>query len=633
MKTFRYIPLIPIVFCAATAQMPSSFDASGRSAQAQNGVQNEDPLRTGESPPPQIFGMELPLLDPSNDTVSYGGGRFDLGNNAAVRERFEKYLSQTPDDSEQSRLYRRNMQEILDYTERYVRGGNLIGSRVLVKIGKGLYNLSDYPGDGSQAGVLASAMVSALDVQRANRRRDQANAELDRELDELVTKTNSLTNQNTQRGSGGRRNTPGGGGGGGNSGYSSHTFRIASNTAEIARLRAQQGTNIAANQAALPLAKLNYQSIVVGFLLQRRYDHAVIGARVYRHLFRDGDTRLDLDENSDAYKTFTGITGMPPTINTVDSFASNARREVDQSIDAVHGALAQNKLGEATNRLITAVATGEYMQSVATFPAEQRRRIAAYWQLRKRALSAMNARDYATVESIAAQMREMDVDFDDSLLMSYTSGKKRQSNFALRAARQAFQAGNQEEFRRLATEAATIWPLNPALDEGEAEIARVDSFEPQMEEFRRLLERREFRTIYKERERFRVVCADRELEKKYTEVLELVAGTDVLLARLKQGVEQDRTMGPCAAWEQITLLLKDDDRYSTDSVFMEEYNKVASMAHDFVEALRYAKECEERGEYGSALSSYYRAKCFFNGSNLAAEGIERVTKIIVHAQY
>ena len=180
MKTFRYIPLIPLMICAATAQMPNSFDASGRSAQAQNGVQNDDPLRAGESPPPQIFGMELPLLDPSNDTVSYGGGHFDLGNNAAVRERFEKYLSQTPDDSEQSRLYRRNMQEILDYTERYVRGANLIGSRVLVKIGRGLYNLADYPGDGSQAGVLASAMVSALDVQRANRRRDQANEELDK---------------------------------------------------------------------------------------------------------------------------------------------------------------------------------------------------------------------------------------------------------------------------------------------------------------------------------------------------------------------------------------------------------------------------------------------------------------------
>ncbi len=632
MKTFRYIPLIPLMFCAATAQMPSSFDASGRSAQAQNGVQNDDPLRTGESPPPQIFGMELPLLDPANDTVSYGGGRFDLGNNAAVRERFEKYLSQTPDDSEQSRLYRRNLQEILDYTERYVRGANLIGSRVLVKIGKGLYNLSDYPGDGSQAGVLASAMVSALDVQRANRRRDQANEELDRELDELVDKTNSLTNQNTQRGSG-RRNTAGGAAGSGNSGYTSHTFRIGANTAEIARLRAQQGSNIAANQASLPLAKINYQSVVLGFLLQRRYDHAVIGARVYRHLFRDGNTRLDLDENSDAYKTFTGITGMPPTINTIDSFASNARREVDQSIDAVHGALAQNKLGEATNRLITAVAAGEYMQSVATFPAEQRRRIAAYWQLRKRALSALNARDYATVESIAAQMREMDVDFDDSMLMSYTSGKKRQSNFALRAARQAFQAGNQEEFRRLATEAAMIWPQNPALDEGEAEIARVDSFAPQMEEFRRLLERREFRTIYTERERLRVVCADGELEKKYTEVLELVAGTDVLLARLKEGAEQDKTMGPCAAWEQTTLLLKEDDRYSTDPVFTEACNNFSSLAHDFVEALRYAKECEERGEYGSALSSYYRAKCFFTGSKLAAEGIERVTKVIVNAQY
>lgn len=628
MKTLYYLPLIPLMLGVAVAQMPNSFDASGRSSQAQSGVSNNDPNRVGETPPPQMFGMELPLLDPSNDTMSYGGAKFDIGNNAVVRERFEKFLSQAPDDSEQSRVYRKNLENILKYTQKYSKNSSQIGGKSLVKIGTGLYEISEYPGDGGQAGALASAIVSALDVQRANRRRDKANAELDQEIDKLITKTNTLTNRNTEKGTRSSKHAAGAGGGGG----TSHTFRIAANTSKIAEKKAKQGANEATSQASLPIAKLNYQSVIVGFLLQRRYDHAVIGARVYRHVFKDGNTRMDLEKDSDAYKMFTGISGMPPTINTVDTMASNARREVDQSIDAVYGALAQNKLGEATNRLITAVAVGEYMQSVATFPAKDRQRIAEYWNLRKRSLSCLNARDYDAVEEIAAEMKKLDVEFDDSLLMSYTSGKKRQSNFALRAARKAMEKGDEEEFRRLATEAAIIWPRNPNIDKGEEEIAKLDSYEPQKAEFRVLYDRKEFRTVYKERERFEVVALDPELKKKYAEVLELVARIDAMLAELKSLAEQDTTIGPCAAYEKLHEL-KADERYAADKVFMDAYNHYASVAHDFVQAIRHAEDCFRRGEHGSALAGYYRALCFFPKSKLAKEGADNVTKVIVSADY
>lgn len=627
----RSVFLLTFMAGVLLAQMPTSFDASGQSAQAAAGVPQGDGLG-GEAPPPQLFGMELPLLDPSNDTVSYAGGKFDVGNNRLVRERFEKFLRQMPDDTEKSRLYRKRMEEILKFTQRYTKGGSMVGSKTLVKIGMGLYEMSDYEGDGGQSGALASAMVSALDVQRANLRRERDNEEIDREIDKLIIKTNSLNNRNTQRRKGdgqvGKIKAPGGSGT-----PTSNEVLIGANTAEIAEGKAKKGANIAANEASLALAKLNYQSVIVGFLLQRRFDHAVIGARVYRHLFRDGDTRMNLDKESDAYKMFTGISGLPPTITTIDTMASTARREVEQCIEAVYGALAQNRLGEATDRLITATSLGEYMQCVATFPASDRKRIADYWTLRKQAFSALNARNYDEVERIAAEMKKMDVDFDDSLLLSYTSGRKRQSNFALRSARKAFMEGREEEGRRLATEAATIWPRNPALEESEAEIARVDSFAPVMDEFRKMVERKEFRAIYNDRERFRVVCTDRELEKVFMEVIEFVGGTDIILSKLKDGADQDRTIGPCLAYENLHTLLQSDPRYGEDKLFMDAYNHYAAVAHDFVSALRMGDDCEKRREYGSALASYYRAKCYFPKSRLAAEGADRVIGVIVKAKY
>ena len=139
MKALYILPLIPLAAAVATAQMPTntpqSFDLSGKSTQAQSGVRNDDPNSFGETPPPQLLGMELPLLDPSTDTVSYGGGKFDVGNNAMVRERFEKYLNQTPDDTEASRKYRRSIEKLIDLTQKYSKNAGPVGSKVLVKIG------------------------------------------------------------------------------------------------------------------------------------------------------------------------------------------------------------------------------------------------------------------------------------------------------------------------------------------------------------------------------------------------------------------------------------------------------------------------------------------------------------------
>ena len=176
------------------AALPSSFDASGSAAKPQQ----NDPTRKGETPPPQLLGMEMPLIDPSSDTVSYNGGVFDVGNNAAVRARFEKYLQQIPDDSAESRRYRKILAEILKLTQRGGRDSRyIVGSETLIRIGKALYHANEFPADGGQSGVLASAMVSALDVQRANWSRAGKNAKMDAEISELVRKMDRENSKNT----------------------------------------------------------------------------------------------------------------------------------------------------------------------------------------------------------------------------------------------------------------------------------------------------------------------------------------------------------------------------------------------------------------------------------------------------
>ncbi len=624
------LALLPLAFTVALAQMPSSFDASGRSAQAQNGVSNNDPAHRGEQPNPQIFGMEIPLLDPASDTMSYNGNKFDVGNNALVRERFEKYLEQTPDDTEEAKRYRERMNEILKFTQSSNKTRKAVGSAKLVKIGFGLYEIAEYPADGGQANALASAIASAIDAQRVNYKRDQDSERLAKDIDRLKKQTNTLTNRNTMRR---EPPKPSSGPARASGKVQSDTFKIASNTTDIAEKKAEQVKNSAANEVTLAAAKLNYQALLMSMLVQRRFDHVVIGARTYRHIFRDGDTKLDLNKDSDAAKLFSGVSGMPPTITSMDSLASTARADVDQHIEAVHSLLARNKLADATQHLIAAVAIGEYMQSVTTFPTKDRLRISEYWNLRKRALTALNARDYGQVEEIADRMKAMDSDFDDSMLRTYIDGRKMQSDLCIRNAMKAIRAGNEEEFNRQITDAGIIWPRNPKLKEGAEALEKLDSQDPVKDEFRELVRNKEFRRVFDNQARYEVVAIDPELRDQYKDVITLVSTIDVMLSELETVARQDTVMGPCVAYEKLLDRRKQDERYAADDRFRDALHSYESQAHDFVKALREAESCVERREYGSALSCYYRAQCICPHSELAAEGVQQMTDLILKARF
>lgn len=583
----------------------------------------------GETPNPQVLGMEIPLLDPSTDTMSYNGAKFDVGNNAIVRARFEKYLQSTPDDSTEAKRYRKKLRSLLKLTQQSARSKREIGSETLVKIGHGLYEMNDYPGDGGISGALASTMASAIAVQYANRARSRKNEALQKEIDELVAKTNMMTNRNTGKGTASNQN----GKSGSSSKTETNTFAIARQTKQIATMEASGIKNDADSIAAMEMAKINFQSTIVSMLMQRRYDHALIGAHVYRHIFRDGDTTLKINSDSEAGRIFEGGVGMPPTVNTMATIASNLRHEVDQNMDAVTNMLAQNKLSDATQSLIQAVAVGEYMQSVATFPIESRRRIAEFWSLRRKALTTLNARDYAALEEIATKMKALDPDFDDSMLTSYCAGRKAQSDLHLRNAAKALKAGDDATFNEEITKAGSIWPKNPNLEKGRRQLESLDNQDPVRDEFRTLIARKEFRTIYNEQDKFEVVALDPELKQLYKEAITLIGTIDGMLTQLEAAAKQDATMGPCMAYEMLLEHGEKDARYKDDSRYRDAVNRFALGAHDFTKALENARSCEERREYGSALSNYFRAQCLYPRSTMAGEGVRRVSEIILRAKF
>ncbi len=97
--------LLPLLLPAVWAQAPASPQAGappaepalGNAAHLQQAAPQQDMHMNGMPKNPHLFGMEIPLLDPACDMISCNGGKYDVGNNALLRSRSEKYLQQRPE--------------------------------------------------------------------------------------------------------------------------------------------------------------------------------------------------------------------------------------------------------------------------------------------------------------------------------------------------------------------------------------------------------------------------------------------------------------------------------------------------------------------------------------------------------
>lgn len=588
---------------------PSATTASSQpSSSAGSGQQNDKSL----------FGNELPMMDPSNNTVRFQGATFDLANNGLVRARFEKYLNTPPETSREAARYRSLIEKMLKEAR---RKRNLDGPS-LVSIGKMLYEATDYPGDGNQCGALANAILSVLDTNRAARQRVAANKALDQEIRQLGRQRNRWANANTGTSERYKKRS------------THNEMAILDNTKREAKNEAEMAKNEIANEAAALNAKIQYQSLLLQFLVQRRFDHAVLGARIYRLIFTDGDTMLRIKEGSQAGKIFSDIAGMPPTVALVDSVSNNVRRDVDESVAAIKLLLSQNKLGAATERMAEAFALGEFMQSVAAFPLAEKQRIGEYWECRKNLLAAVNNRDYGKAEQLVARMHELDTAFDDSLPMSYISAQKNASDLALRNAAKALADNDDAKFNEEIAKAASIWPRNPKIETSKDKLEEFDRQDAVKDEFRSLVQQKNYRFICQNKDKYaRAVFNEPDLKAELERVMTTVAEIDKTIEAIREIMAKDTTFGVYMAYEKITGMVAENEDFAADRDMQNMVVEVTLKAQDFHTAIEDARSREEDGEYGSALAGYLRAQAVYPASDKAGEGIRRVTDIIMKAQY
>lgn len=559
----------------------------------------------------QVVGNDVPYFDPTTDVFTFDGKSFNVNDNRVFRARFEKYLNADAATSEQDVAYRESLQSILDTLSPHNREGSKFAKAVAK-----LQYTSQFPQDARLCDSLANAVYRVFLAQKSAGQLQQLNSQLDEERRQLDWKFDTWTQPSNVRKERKLRDDPeqveepeiGNAG---------HISRYVQRIAEV---EAERVANMAKMELSEVEAKIEFQALIVQLFIQRRFEHVIMAARFYTEFFQDGAGRLEFEEGSEIEQSFSKTIGFNPTITTLDTFANEAIRDVNQQIESFHFLRDQGEIDGAMRQLQQAFVTGEHLPSVQSVPRENKREVLGYAQNSFQLVSAIEVKDYTLAEELVTAMREQARDFDYSKPTAAIESARLSSNMRIRTARNAALQGDEEAYQENITAAAQIWPTNPMLKEQFELIADSADVQQQAKlEFDRLLSTQSFRQIFDNKARFIAATVDDETRQEALN--QIVGNIQEIETVMKQAETLSRAGNTHAAWEIVERTFQ---KFPDDVILSSTRSDLATDVATFVKALKNAENLENRKQYGSSLTWFLSARQIYPQSEFAAEGIQRV---------
>ncbi|MDP4625975.1 MAG: hypothetical protein NWT08_12640 [Akkermansiaceae bacterium] len=574
--------------------------------------------------PASPLGEEFPMLDPSAETITIGGVAIPLGDNRLLKARFEKYLSQPPEDGEEAAEYRATIKEILDTISPFHEGGpNLQASAKL------LPSAATYPGDANLCMTLVEALYRALLSKRDVKTLGELNASIEEEKQQIIREADWDTSTARNSGNGDSQplaqdnknkkgkneeanTTPGKG---------TSSLKYVETLRRIAEIELLKKENIVRTEAQTLQTKVQYQVNMVQWFMQRRYEHVLMASRFYSQIWKDGDASLHVDKGSDVSKLFSEALGISPTVSSLDSLANEAIREVDKYIEAFDYLLSRDELHSASQRLLEAYAIGEYLSPVATLPIEKKQRVADYMRDINELFGTLQARDYTRARELTANIKAMAKDFPSSKVDSVIAAYTLASDLSIEEAKAALMSRDSDKAAEKIKTATEIWPTNPKLEEFRTLMNNAGGVVSARNDFDRLLSEGNYREIARRQYEFApAIQGDATREDAFRQIMENLTRIEAALGKAAEFSRMGQDYG---AWEQLAKIREE---FKDDPKLGRELELLAPKVADFTLALDKAHQFEQRtpAQTGSALSWYLKAKSIHPQSEQAEEGIKRL---------
>ncbi len=566
----------------------------------------------------QMLGNDVPYFDPSTDVFSFDGKSFNVNDNRVFRARFEKYLNADEASSELDQAYREAVRKILDTLSPHNRDATRFPKAVAQ-----LQHAAQFPQDARICESIANAVYRVFLAQQSASQLKVLNQQLEKERSQLDWNFDSWTKPSAVRAerklSDDPEPEPAPATDPTNAGH------IQRYVQRIAEVEAERVANKAKMELSEVEAKLEFQALVVQLFLQRRFEHVVMGARFYTEFFKDGAGKLNFEEGSEVEQSFSKTIGFNPTITTLDAFANEAIRDVNQSVESFTYLLERGEIDGALRQLQQAFVTGEHLPAVQSIQRDRKRSVLTYAQNSFQLVSAIEVKDYTLAEELVNAMKTQAADFDYSKPTAAIETAKLSSNMRIRTAKNAALQGDNDAYETNILAAAQIWPTNPLLKEQFNLIADSADIQQQAKlEFDRLLSTQSYRQIFTDKARFMAATADDPDRLKSLE--QIVGNIQEIEGVMRQSDGLGKAGNAHAAWE---IVEKTFQRFPDDVALSAKRSDLATDVAPFVKALKNAENQENRKQYGSGLAWYLSARQIYPQSEFAEEGIRRLVDRIL----
>lgn len=559
-------------------------------------------------------------FDPSSDSMDFENGsfnwkgrNFNLTNQRAFRSRFERFLLSSPTQEEEQ--YALLMDDILERLS--VANNN--SDETILATWEMLFRASGFDVDGGNSTIVANQVFNAWRVRKEYRSGSRGQRELEemRRYQQKVVANRALILQklkDQQRRESARLGSDEQGGGSeGEALPTEAAFRVLELAETEAKILVMEGqSNLSAMQV-----KFQFQSQIVGFFLQRRYQHALVLSGFYQLLFKGSQQQLEVGNGE--LTAFFPNSDMAFTVDTMAFVANEAVNDVNKGVGAVNAAYAEGRTMIALERLQETFFLGEYMPELNKISVGQRRKLLDLYRDMMEAGELAEAKDYDGVAELAERISKSADDFPKTRVLSSVETAKSMSDMSVFAASQYRNLGDIDKARTELARAIDIWPSNPSIREFQVETTKLATKGSRgVQVFDDLYKRGDRRAIYDRRMDLGFALAeDAERRPLLMEVVEQVARIDLLVAQSEEALKQGDAY---IAWEMLAEAAKvapDDSRMNRARA------ELAPRVAGFVLSLDRAQRQAEAGHYAGALAAYLAAQDIYPASRMCRIGIER----------
>lgn len=569
-----------------------------------------------------ILGEEVPFLDPTNDTISFGGRTFPVGDTRLLGARYDKYLNEPEDKSNEFKDYRKIIKAVMKSVAPVTPGSYDEKIRNSVKL---MEKASQYDMDANLCSTITNAVYTSYLSKKDINYKKRAIQELDDETKRLINKMKIIEERRSITTSGSQDPKAGGQAPASPTQQNQSSIEYVQGLkrlAEIEVLKKKYESEATINSVQ---SKILYQAMIVQLFVQRRFEHALIACQLYNMIFNDGDAKLRLQKGSDASKVFGETMGMPPTVSTVEAVSQEIILDTTRAIEAIDLLIRGKQLTAANKRLAEAYFLGEYLEPVRVLPLAQKQQLFAYTKDLYSLVSAIDGKDFTRANELVTTLKANSADFDDSKATSYIEGMTRASDLHLANAQKAMIDKDNAKAQEEVKQAMTIWPKNPRLKDLDKAVVASNELVVAKQDFERLLAEGNYRQIFKDQYRYApVIQGDSRLEDAFKQIIENILEIEKSIAKAKEFANMGQ---PNAAWEELRLL-RSKKVFSTDPELGKQIEELSPRVSELASSLDTAKRLEDDQETGSALSWYMKARSIYPNSKYANDGIERLMKRI-----